>query len=309
MKRQSAIKTALFFLLIHSLYVGFVFWYVHSHQRPRDYFEWSLFFPYFDRPLVDIGFRLDRLFHFTGSLSAWWQSLGFSGHNLRYGLIYLLFGGVQWGILGFITGALFGSSSSGEEPVKPGRRPKKRPQLAGKKGSKDKPAVYVPASVPADRELFVDGLCRDEEGAHGPRPARSDYFAVESAGVIVRGEQVAYFLNLRVLRPPPGERPEIRIEYENPLRRKKPFVESKTFPPTAARIQLISPALLKGVKGGKTYTIRVFLHGDVSDRNALDRLEQPVTAYVDYRGGEVEIATGIEPRLRSQILVDPVKEG
>jgi len=63
------------------------------------------------------------------------------------------------------------------------------------------------------------------------------------------------------------------------------------------------------VKGGKTYTIRVFLHGDVSDRNALDRLEQPVTAYVDYRGDEVEIATGIEPRLRSQILVDPVKEG
>ena len=309
MKWHSAIRTALFFLLIHSLYVGYVFWYVHGHPGPRDYSYWSRFFPYFDSPLVDIGFWLDRLFHFTGAPATEWQSRGFSGHNLRYGLIYLLFGGLQWGSFGFLLGALFGSPPAREGREKPRQSPESKGRSREKKGSSDRPPPYLPASVPEDEELFVDGLFRDEEGGGGPRPARSDYLATESAGFIVRGEQVAYFLNLRVLRPPPGERPEIRIEYENPLRRKKPFVESKTFPPTAGRIQLISPALKKGIKGGKTYTIRVSLHKDVSDRNALDRLEQPVTAYVDYRGVEVEIATGIEPRLRSQILVDPVKEG
>lgn len=308
MKWQPAIKTALFFLLIHSLYVGFVFWYVHSHPRPRDYLYWPMFFPYFDRPLVDLGFWLDRLFHFTGSLATGGQSRGFSGHNLRYGLIYFLFGGLQWGGLGFLLGAVFGSHSSEEVPVKPGHSPKPGLQLGKKKNSQDRSTTYVPASVPEDQELFVDGLFRDEEGADGPRPAKSEYFAAESAGFIVRGERVAYFLNLRVLKIPPDERPKIRIEYENPRRRKKPLTETKPFPPTAARIQLISPALLKGIKRGKTYRIRVFLQEDVSTRESLDRLEQTVVAFVDDRGDGVEIATGIEPRLRRQILVDPVKE-
>ena len=303
MKLPSGIKTALFFLLVHSFYVGYVFWYVHGHQGPRDYFYWSTFFPYFDSPAVDIGFWLDRQFHFTGALATQWHSRGFSGHNLRYGLIYLLFGGLQWGSLGFLLGVIFRSPASTEVPRKPRDGTKPRLRLVRKKDSQDKSAPYVQASVPDDEELFVDGLFRDDDGGGGPRPARSDYLATESAGFLVRGERVAYFLNLRVLKPPASERPEIRMEYENPGRRKKPFIETKPFPPGAGRIELVSPALLKGIKGGKTYTIAVLLHEDVAERDAFDRLEQPVVAYVDARGDEVQIATGIELRLRSQIMV------
>jgi hypothetical protein len=89
----------------HTLYVLFVFGFVHFHKTAQDVMYWFMFFPGADDPLVTLGFTIDReLFHFTAPLTALWYNLGFSGLNMRSGLIYLLFGGTQWAVWGFALG-------------------------------------------------------------------------------------------------------------------------------------------------------------------------------------------------------------
>jgi hypothetical protein len=89
----------------HTLYALFVFGFVHLHKTAQDVLYWLMFFPGTDEPLLTVGFTIDReLFHLTAPLTSLWYNLGFSGLNMRSGLIYLLFGGAQWSIWGFALG-------------------------------------------------------------------------------------------------------------------------------------------------------------------------------------------------------------
>jgi hypothetical protein len=301
-------NTVVTLVIIHSLYVIYVFWYVHAHQRHQDYLYWSIFFPYFDRPLVDIGFVLDKAFHFTGGATAWWVSLGFSGHNLRHGIIYLIFGGLQWAVIGLLPGMFFGLFSPRDKREKKVQASKRRLRLVKKKVPRDTPPEYVPASVPKDQMLFVDGTAGPDPASKAPPARRSSFLQTESAGFVVLGEKIAYFLNLRVLNVPEEEAPHIRVEYENPRARGKPFIKVQPLPPKSASFQLLSPYLVKGVKAGKVYTIRVSIIKDMATAEPIDLLEQQVSSFV-YTGREqVYIKTGIPSRCKSQIMVVPLTE-
>jgi hypothetical protein len=92
-------------LAVHTVYVVFVFLFVHTHREAQDVLWWWYFFRSADEPLVTLGFTFDReVFSFTGRLAQWWYDMGHQGLNLRAGIIYFIFGGLQWSIIGFTSG-------------------------------------------------------------------------------------------------------------------------------------------------------------------------------------------------------------
>jgi hypothetical protein len=94
-------------LASHTVYVVFVFLFVHTHREAQDVLWWLYFFRNADEPLVTLGFTLDReALSFTGRLTQWWYDMGHQGLNLRAAIIYLIFGGLQWSIIGFATGCV-----------------------------------------------------------------------------------------------------------------------------------------------------------------------------------------------------------
>lgn len=107
MNWKIVIKITLIFLLLHTFYCVFVFAFVHTHPDAQDVLYWLMFFGPFDEPFVSIGYLFDGLvFNFTGILTDFWYKLGYSGLNMRSGLIHLIFGGLQWTVVGALIGTL-----------------------------------------------------------------------------------------------------------------------------------------------------------------------------------------------------------
>lgn len=283
-------NTCLFFVILHTIYVGGVFYYIHTHPRPQDYLYWSKFVGLMDKPLVNLGFALDRKINLLGSLTYWWHTQGFSGHNLRHGIMHLIFGGLQWGLLG----VAFGMIRSLKKSLKK-KASYEIPKI-------DKDEIHRAYRVLHQRGIsgqtsqgqfqFLNGVNMYDQKSglndSEPSPAVSRFLETESGGFVVAEQGVTYFLKVHI-RERPKEALRIKIECDNPMDGSKPFTYMQDFPPETEDFLFSSPAFVKGLQGHATYTINVFIFKNRSERDPIDELVQKVKAYVDTTTDQIKI--------------------
>ncbi len=276
---KTARNVCIVFVILHTIYVGGVFWYIHNHQKPQDYLYWSKYIGLADKPMTNVGFVIDRKINVLGSLTYWWYTKGFSGHNLRHGVIHLVFGGLQWGIVGFFYGTIKGVLKSR----------KKVPQFDRSRNFQDEiDEAYrtlhhraAPGSASEAKPRFVNGVHIPERklalNPAEPLPAKSRFFETESGGFVVKEGGTHYILKVRICEAVPEES-TVKIEYENPVDQGKPFVYQQVLPPEVEDFIFTSPVAIGGIKEEKTYIIKISVLNLSFGKEPIDVLEQEIRA-------------------------------
>jgi hypothetical protein len=88
----------------------------------------------------------------------------------------------------------------------------------------------------------------------------------------------------------------IRLEYENPKDKSKPFTNDMEFPPEAKEFEFSSPDVITGLRMYEDYSIKVSVFENRESKEPLDSFTQRVRAYVDTRGDEVKLFKGLSTR-------------
>lgn len=283
-------KVCLTFVVVHTCYVVLVFFYIHNHSGPRDYDRWHSLFGCADKPLVDVGHAIDRSVHFTGPLSLWWYHKGFSGLNMTRGVIYLTFGGLQWGLWGFFLGTLWaflqdrGRSTPRASPEEPALETNDHTTLQD----------YEALADLGDEPLFVNGVHPADEGGEESAPQKSRFFEAESGGIVVEQHRVGFYLQLRV-REAPTQELLLHVECENPVDEEQPFATHDRFQADSSGFLFRSPTFFTGIQAEKLYTIKVSVFSDPSQTDPMDVLIQKVRSYINTTGGNVLIHSDRQP--------------
>jgi hypothetical protein len=274
---KTARNVCIVFIILHTIYVGGVFWYIHNHQKPQDYLYWSKFIGFADKPMTNVGFAIDRKINALSSLTYWWYNKGFSGHNLRHGVIHLVFGGLQWGIIGFVYGMIksvlksrkkvpqFGRSRNFQEEIDEAYRTLHHRGAPGS-ASEAKLRFISGVQMPDRRRALRSGE---------PLPAKSRFFETESGGFVVEEGGTHYILKVRICEAIPEES-TVKIEYENPLDQKKPFVYQQVLSPEVEDFIFTSPIAIGGIKEEVTYNIKLSVFNRSSGKEPVDVLEQEI---------------------------------
>lgn len=128
-----------------------------------------------------------------------------------------------------------------------------------------------------------------------PRPRESQFFRTDHAGFVVLEKGAAYYLQARVLKSPPSTY-YIRVEYENPQDKSRPFTNDMDFKATMDGVRFSSPDVVWGIRNYADYTIRVSVFTSRESTEAIDTLIQPVRSYVDTTTGEVRVYNRMQPK-------------
>ena len=136
--------------------------------------------------------------------------------------------------------------------------------------------------------VLVKGTYMPGSNITEPRPEKSQFFKTDHAGFVVLEKGAAYYLQARVLKSPPSTY-YIRVEYENPQDKSRPFVNNMDLTTTMDGARFSSPDVVWGIRNYADYTIRVSVFTSRESTQPIDTLVQPVRAYVDTTSGEVRI--------------------
>ena len=143
--------------------------------------------------------------------------------------------------------------------------------------------------------VFVKGTYMPGSNLTEPRPGESQFFKTDHAGFVVLEKGAAYYLQARVLKSPPSTY-YIRVEYENPQDKSRPFVNDMDLTTTMDGVRFSSPDVVWGIRNYADYTIRASVFTNRERAQPIDTLVQPVRAYVDTTTGEVRIYNRMEAK-------------
>ena len=138
------------------------------------------------------------------------------------------------------------------------------------------------------RPFYVTGTYKAGSNVTEPRPRESRFFRTDHAGFVVLENGAAYYIVARVLKHPPTNY-QLRVQYENPQDKTRPFVTTGELRPTMDGILFRSPDVVWGIRNWGDYTIRIDLFTSPESMEPIDTLIQPVRSYVDTTTAEVRI--------------------
>ena len=136
--------------------------------------------------------------------------------------------------------------------------------------------------------LFVKGTYEEGSNLTEPRPRESEFLRTKHAGFVVVKNGAAYYLAAEVLKRPPSTF-YLRVQYENPQDKTRPFVNEGEFRPEIDSLLLSSPDVVWGIRNYQDYKITVEIFQDREFQKPVDTLIQPVRAYVDTSEGKLRL--------------------
>jgi hypothetical protein len=143
-----------------------------------------------------------------------------------------------------------------------------------------------------EQPVYVMGTHTTGSDMTEPRPRQSQFFKTENAGFVVIQKGAAYYLLARIIKSPPAVY-YVRIKYENPLDKTRPFVNDMDLKPTMDEVRFSSSDVVWGIRNYDKYTIQVDVYTNRENLQPIDTLIQPVRAYVDTTRGEVRVEKGM----------------
>jgi len=155
------------------------------------------------------------------------------------------------------------------------------------------PAVAFPEDA-APQRIIVSGTQIQGSNLTEPRPRESEFFKVNHAGFMLIDNGAAYYLDADVRKAPAGTN-YVRIEFENPKDKRRPFVSDMELTADTNRVRFTSEQVV-GIRNYKNYSITVKVFRKKDDEKPIDTLVQPLRAYVDTTTGEVRLDKRILPK-------------
>ena len=143
-------------------------------------------------------------------------------------------------------------------------------------------------------EMFISGIYQQGSFRDEPKPARSEYLRVKKAGFNISGEWAEYKLSADIITWT-NEPFLIRVEYENPLNAREPFIQESLIDPSPGEIELTSP-YVEGLEVKKDYYVKITLYASKDKEKALDRFTQYIRSYVDSTSRPVKFWSGIRKK-------------
>lgn len=145
----------------------------------------------------------------------------------------------------------------------------------------------------------ISGTYRPGSNLTEPRPASSRFLRTVEGGFATVAGSAAYYLRVSPQAGlPPGA--YLRITYPNPQQPDRPYVNDMTFDPSRREMIFSSPGIVPGLRNYQTYTVTVTVHANRAAADAgtppIDVLKQPIRAYVDTTGPQVQVFRGLRAK-------------
>lgn len=155
---------------------------------------------------------------------------------------------------------------------------------------------------------MIVGTSFGSVGQGDPKAARGKYFETVHGGVLLKGAQAGFYLQVKPLKS--WRKPlYIKIDYQNPQDADTPLSNEMELPPIKRNalirqeplIVFSSPQFISGIRNHHTYRIVVRVFDKRGANTPIDVLQQDIVAYADTTGERVVVSRAAGVKIYPEI--------